>query len=54
MLVNEAVRRARSLGAGDLYLYTEAKAEWYETMGWQRVREDYSLNHPVTVMVHRG
>jgi len=52
-LVHEAMRRARLMGAGDLYLYTEAKAEWYETMGWQRLRDDHSLNRPVTVMVHR-
>jgi len=53
LLVTDVMRRARLLGVGDLYLYTETKAEWYKTLGWERVREDYNLNRPVTVMVHR-
>jgi GNAT superfamily N-acetyltransferase len=52
-LVVEAVRRARELGYGDLHLYTENVQHWYETLGWERVRETHIRNTPVTVMVNR-
>ena len=53
-LVREAVRRARSLGFGEVYLYTETGVDWYATMGWEPVRVAGLAGHPVTVMVHRA
>ena len=52
-LVNEAVRRARELGHSDVYLYTRNVAHWYETFGWERVRETYVHHKPITIMVNR-
>ena len=52
-LVTEAVRRARELGHSDVYLYTRDVAHWYETFGWERVRETHIHNKPITVMVNR-
>ena len=52
-LVTEAVRRARELGHTDVYLYTRDVAHWYETFGWERVRETHIHNKPITVMVNR-
>ena len=52
-LVNEAVRRARELGHSDVYLYTRNVAHWYETFGWERVRETYVYHKPITIMVNR-
>jgi GNAT superfamily N-acetyltransferase len=53
-LVIEAVRRARELGHSDVYLYTRHVAHWYETFGWERVRETHIHNKAITVMVNRG
>ena len=53
-LVTEAVRRARELGHSDVYLYTRNVADWYETFGWERVRETYVHHKPITIMVNRG
>ena len=35
---------------GGLWLYTEHEEEWYESMGWTRVRESEMNGHRVTVM----
>ena len=53
-LVTEAVRRARELGHSDVYLYTRNGADWYETFGWERVRETHVHHKPITIMVNRG
>ena len=53
-LVTEAVRRARELGHSDVYLYTRDVAHWYETFGWERVRETHIHQKPITIMVTRG
>ena len=53
-LVAEAVRRARELGHSDVYLYTRNVADWYETFGWERVRETHIHHKPITIMVNRG
>ena len=53
-LVTEAVRRARELGHSDVYLYTRDVAHWYETFGWERVRETHIPQKPITIMVNRG
>lgn len=53
-LVSEAVRRARELGHADVYLYTRSAADWYETFGWERVRETHIHQNLITVMVNRG
>jgi len=53
-LVTEAVRRARELGHSDVYLYTRHVAHWYETFGWERVRETYVHHKPITIMVNRA
>jgi GNAT superfamily N-acetyltransferase len=53
-LVKEVVRRARELGHSDVYLYTRHVAHWYETFGWERVRETHIHNKAITVMVNRG
>ncbi|MSO15257.1 MAG: hypothetical protein CK521_05225 [Acidimicrobium sp.] len=53
-LVTEAIRRARELGHSDVYLYTRDVAHWYETFGWERVRETHIHNQPITVMVNRA
>jgi GNAT superfamily N-acetyltransferase len=53
-LVTEAVRRARELGHSDVYLYTRDVAHWYETFGWERVRETHIHNKPITIMVNRA
>lgn len=53
-MVTEAVRRARELGHSDVYLYTRNVADWYETFGWERVRETYVHHKAITVMVNRG
>jgi GNAT superfamily N-acetyltransferase len=38
---------------GDAWLYTEGGTQWYESMGWTRVRESAVNGHRVTVM-HRS
>ena len=53
-LVTEAVRRARELGHSDVYLYTRDVAHWYETFGWERVRETHIHQKPITIMVNRA
>lgn len=53
-LVNEAVRRAREIGHGDIYLYTENVSHWYKTLGWETVRDTHIRQQPVTVMINRG
>ena len=53
-LVTEAVRRARGLGHSDVYLYTRNVAHWYETFGWERVRETHVHQKPITIMVNRA
>jgi len=53
-LVTEAVRRARELGYSDVYLYTRDVAHWYETFGWERVRETHIHQKPITIMVNRA
>ena len=53
-LVTEAVRRARELGHSDVYLYTRDVAHWYETFGWERVRETHIHHNAITVMVNRA
>jgi GNAT superfamily N-acetyltransferase len=53
-LVTEAVSRARDLGHSDVYLYTRDVAHWYETFGWERVRETHIHQKSITVMVNRG
>ena len=35
---------------GGLWLYTEHEEQWYESMGWERVRESEINGHRVTVM----
>lgn len=52
-LVAEVARRAHALGFAEVFLYTEAGAEWYTRSGWRTVREARLAGHPVTVMVHR-
>ena len=52
-LVTEAVRRAREFGHTDVYLYTRHVAHWYETFGWERVRETLIHDKTITVMVNR-
>ena len=53
-LVTEAVRRARELGYSDVYLYTGDVAHWYETFGWERVRETHIHDKAITIMVNRA
>jgi GNAT superfamily N-acetyltransferase len=53
-LVTEAVRRARELGYSDVYLYTRDVAHWYETFGWERVRETHVHDKAITIMVNRA
>jgi GNAT superfamily N-acetyltransferase len=53
-LVTEAVRRAREFGHTDVYLYTRHVAHWYETFGWERVRETLIHDKTITVMVNRA
>ena len=53
-LVTEAVRRTRELGYSDVYLYTRDVAHWYETFGWERVRETHIHDKAVTIMVNRA
>lgn len=53
-LVTEAVGRARELGHSDVYLYTRDVAHWYETFGWERVRETHIHHNAITVMVNRA
>lgn len=42
--------RAQMLGFPALYLYTEDKREWYETLGWRYCRMSAINAHPVAVM----
>lgn len=39
---------------GGLWLYTESEAGWYESMGWERIRDSELNGHPVTVMSRPG
>lgn len=48
--LNELRSRAVQAGHSRLFLYTEDKMAWYESMGWQTVRTATLSGHDVTVM----
>lgn len=52
-LVTELLSRAAALAIGEVYLYTEKGAAWYESMGWTTMRIATLADHSVTVMSRR-
>lgn len=42
--------RAQMLGFHSLYLYTEDKRNWYESLGWRYSRTSSINGHPISVM----
>lgn len=51
-LVHKVLEHARHLNHSQVFLYTEDKVQWYESMGWQIVRNALLSNHQVTVLRH--
>lgn len=49
-IVAHVTARATELGLALLFLYTEDRADWYESMGWRRIREASVNGLTVTVM----
>lgn len=49
-IVAHVTARAAEIGLPRLFLYTEDRADWYESKGWQRVRRASLNGLPVTVM----
>ena len=49
-LVRTIVDRSRALGYSRLFLYTEHAKDWYEQMGWTKIRDTEFLGLHHTVM----
>lgn len=49
-LTKAVLNHARKLNYPAVYLYTEDKMPWYESLGWEKVRTSELSGHEVTVM----
>jgi GNAT superfamily N-acetyltransferase len=52
-IVNALLDHAFSIGYSDVYGYTETKRGWYESMGWEYLRDATLKDHNVSVIRKR-
>ncbi len=50
-LVKHVMTKAASLGASQMYLFTEYQTAFYQRLGWRILSEETYREQPVTVMV---